>query len=97
MTTEKIFVGRKAELEQFKKVLRKPEGQAVVVMGQRGMGKTWLVNKMAQIGENHPELKCGWVRYEVTPTDSVDSIMALMMDNAFEAAQLEEGSFDGTR
>jgi len=96
MSEGKIFVGRKAELEQFKEVLKNPKGQAVLVVGQAGMGKTWLVNKMAEIAENHPELKCGWVRYEITPTDSVDSTMALMMDNAFEAAQVVEGSFDGT-
>ncbi len=96
MSVEKIFVGRKAELEQFKEVIENPKGQAVLVVGQAGMGKTWLVNKMAEIAENHPELKCGWVRYEVTPTDSVDSTMALMMDNAFEAAQVTEGSFNGT-
>ncbi len=94
MAEGKIFVGRKAELEQFKEVLKNPKGQAVLVVGQAGMGKTWLVNKMAEIAENHPKLKCGWVRYEVTPTDSVDSTMALMMDNAFEAASTEPGSFD---
>ena len=94
MSAEKIFVGRKAELEQFKEVLKNPKGQAVLVVGQAGMGKSWLVNKMAEIAENHPELQCGWVRYEVTPTDSVDSTMALMMDNAFEAASTEPGSFD---
>ena len=60
------------------------------------MGKTWLINKMAELAENHPNLTCGCVRYEVTPTDSVDSTMALMMDNAFDAAQVVEGSFDGT-
>ncbi|MFB0555624.1 MAG: tetratricopeptide repeat protein [Phycisphaerae bacterium] len=96
MDAGKIFVGRKAELDQFKEVLKDPKGQAVLVVGQAGMGKTWLVNKMAGIAENHPDLKCGWVRYEVTPTDSVDSIMAIMMDNAFEAAQVTEGSFNGT-
>jgi len=96
MAEERIFVGRKKELEQFGKVLEEPKGQAVIVVGQAGMGKTWLVNKMAEVAENHPDLKCGWVRYEVTPTDSVDSTMALMMDNAFEAAQVTEGSFDGT-
>jgi tetratricopeptide (TPR) repeat protein/energy-coupling factor transporter ATP-binding protein EcfA2 len=96
MAAERIFVGRTQELEQFKKVLEDPQGQAVLVVGQAGMGKTWLINKMAEIAENHPKLKCGWVRYEVTPTDSVDSTMALMMDNAFEAAQITEGSFDGT-
>ena len=97
MSDEKIFVGRRDEIEQFKKALERPRGEAVVVVGQAGMGKTWLVNKMAEIAENHPDLKCGWVRYEVTPTDSVDSTMALMMDNAFEAAQVTEGSFDGTK
>jgi len=97
MTTEKIFVGREAELQDFMSVLERSAGEAVMVVGQAGMGKTMLVNKMARLTERHPDLKCGWVRYEVTPTDSVDSRMALMMDNAFEAAQVEEGSFDGTR
>jgi tetratricopeptide (TPR) repeat protein/energy-coupling factor transporter ATP-binding protein EcfA2 len=94
MAADRIFVGRQKELEQFKKALKDPRGQAVLVVGQTGMGKTWLVNKMAELAENHPELKCGWVRYEVTPTDSVDSTMALMMDNAFEAATTKPGSFD---
>jgi len=94
MAEERIFVGRKDELEQFGNVLKNPKGQAVLVVGQAGMGKTWLVNRMAEVAENHPDLKCGWVRYEVTPTDSVDSAMALMMDNAFEAASTEPGSFD---
>jgi GTPase SAR1 family protein len=94
MAEERIFVGRKDELEQFRKVLEDPKGQAVLVVGQAGMGKTWLTYKMAEVAENHPDLKCGWVRYEVTPTDSVDSTMALMMDNAFEAASTEPGSFD---
>jgi tetratricopeptide (TPR) repeat protein/energy-coupling factor transporter ATP-binding protein EcfA2 len=93
MAAGRIFVGRKKELEQFKKVLEDPQGQAILVVGQAGMGKTWLINKMAELAES---LKCGWVRYEVTPTDSVDSTMALMMDNAFESAQVTEKSFDGT-
>ena len=97
MTPEKIFVGRKAELEEFMKALERPAGEAVLVVGQAGMGKTMLVNKMARLAEKHPDLKCGWVRYEVTKTDSMDSTMALMMDNAFEAAQVKEGSFDGTK
>ena len=41
MAEGKIFVGRKDELEQFKKVLKNPKGQAVVVVGQAGMRKTW--------------------------------------------------------
>jgi tetratricopeptide (TPR) repeat protein len=92
MIADKIFVGRKAELEQFKKVLEDPRGQAILVVGHRGMGKTWLINKMAELAQNHPNLKCGCVRYEVTPTDSVGSTMALMMDDAYEAGRsLKEG------
>ncbi len=51
MAEQKIFVGRKDELEQFGKVLEDPKGQAVIVVGQAGMGKTWLVNKMAEVAD----------------------------------------------
>jgi len=91
-----VFVGRHKELAQFKDALKDPDGQAVVVVGNRGMGKTWLINKMARIAESDGQLKCGWVRYEVTPNDMPDSTMALMMDHAFEAAQIDTGSFNGT-
>ncbi|MHC4693097.1 MAG: AAA family ATPase [Planctomycetota bacterium] len=53
MAEERIFVGRKKELEQFAKVLEDPKGQAVLVVGQAGMGKTWLVNKMAEVDEKN--------------------------------------------
>ena len=36
MAEGKIFVGRKAELEQFREVLKNPKGQAIVVVGQAG-------------------------------------------------------------
>ncbi|MEN6428712.1 MAG: AAA family ATPase [Phycisphaerales bacterium] len=93
---QRTFVGRQAELNRFREVLEDPQGQAVVIVGQAGMGKTWLIDRMAHLAtqHQHPDLKCGCVRYEVTPTDSPDSTMALMMDNAFEAAQTSEGSFD---
>jgi tetratricopeptide (TPR) repeat protein len=92
MEREEIFVGRKAELARFKEVLADPAGQAVVVTGHRGMGKTWLINKMAKMAANDGQLKCGWVRYEVTPNVVPDSTMALMMDDAYEASKsLKEG------
>ncbi len=97
MAEQKIFVGRENELDQFRKVLEDPKGQAILVVGQSGMGKTWLVNKFCEIAEKHPDLKCGWVRYEVTPTDSVDSTMALMMDNAYDAAREQAGLLDKTQ
>ena len=96
MEEQRIFVGRKAELEQFKTILENSQGQAVVVVGQAGIGKTWLIHRMATLAAEHPDLTCGWVRYEVTPTDTADATMELMMDNAFEAAKTQEGSFNKT-
>ena len=93
---DRPFVGRKDELEAFDKVLRDPAGQAVLVVGQAGMGKTMLVNRMARCAQDHPDLTCGAVRYEVTPTDDVAGTMALMMDHAFEAAQVGKKFLSGT-
>jgi tetratricopeptide (TPR) repeat protein/energy-coupling factor transporter ATP-binding protein EcfA2 len=96
MPDNPIFVGRRAELEKFDEVLTSPEGAAVVVVGPPGMGKTALLDKMAECALNHPSLKCGSVRYEVTPTESPESVMALMIDNIYEAAAKKEGSFAKT-
>lgn len=85
MTEGKIFVGRKVELEQFKKVLGDPKGQAILVVGQVGMGNTWLVNKMAEIAEYNPFIKCICLRYEVTPTDPANTVMISITNDAADA------------
>jgi len=36
MSANKIFVGRDAELKQFKKILEDKQGQAILVVGQAG-------------------------------------------------------------
>jgi tetratricopeptide (TPR) repeat protein len=92
MAEERIFVGRKNELEQFDKVLKEPKGQAVLVVGQAGMGKTWLVNEVAKLAEKRllrikgDKLKCWSVCYRVTPTDNVNTIMEQIIVDATEAA-----------
>ena len=88
------FVGRKTELDRFGKVLTGQRGQAIVVVGQAGMGKTWLVNRMANIAREHTDFKCGVIRYEITKTDTCESRLALMMDDAFAAAG-DPGKFLG--
>ncbi len=89
---DRIFVGRTKEIEQFKKVLEDQQGQAVLVVGNRGMGKTWLLDKMMKIASSHPTLKCGCMRYEVTETVPASSSMAVIMDDAYEASRsLKEG------
>ena len=96
MKHEQPFFGRRDELRRWTEVLASPEGQAVLVVGQQGMGKTVLVNRMAKTNPTHLGLRCGAVRYEVVPTDAPEMTMELMLDHAFEAAQVEAGSFDGT-
>ena len=83
MRDEEPFVGRSDELRQFERVLESPNGEAVLVVGQAGMGKTMLFNRMAESAIARPDLICGWLRYEVTPTDSVNETLALMLDHAF--------------
>jgi tetratricopeptide (TPR) repeat protein len=96
MPEDRLFVGRQAELAQWDRVLADPRGQAVLVLGQQGMGKTWLIDRMAKRAAEHPDYRCGAVRYEVTPTDSVDSTLALMLDHAFEAARIGKPLLSGT-
>ena len=97
MDKGRIFVGRKDELRRFGEVLKEPEGQAVLVVGQAGMGKTWLVDEMAERAYGELDLECGFLRYEVTPNDTPNSIMALMMDNAFDVASAGGAIEDPTR
>jgi tetratricopeptide (TPR) repeat protein len=92
MGDKRIFVGRESELDEFGKVLEDPQGQAVLVVGQAGMGKSVLVSEMAsraekdQLGKKGANLKCWSVHYRVTPTDPVDSIMERIIVEATEAA-----------
>ena len=93
MPNHPIFVGRKAELKRWEEILREGNGGAVVVVGNPGMGKTSLLDEMMEWAEAIPDLNCGSVRYEVTKSDTPDTVMDLMMRNAFETASDAEGSF----
>lgn len=96
MASKIIFVNREKELAKFGEVLEKPEGQAILLVGQAAMGKSCLMDEMGKIALNHTKLRCGWIKYRVAKTDSVDTTMTLMMNEAFDAAKLEEGSFEAT-
>lgn len=97
MPQQRLFVGRQAELKRFNELLQSPQGQVIIISGQPGMGKTSLLDRITQLLPNHPTLKCGAVRYEVTPNDSPETIMALMIDHAFDAAGKKPGSFTLTQ
>lgn len=54
MAAKRIFVGREGELEEFRQALRSPQGQAILVVGQAGMGKSWLIEEMVALRTRAP-------------------------------------------
>jgi len=92
------FVGRKQELDQWSRLLTDPapEGQAVVVVGKYGMGKTWLLDQMLQKAQEHDALKCFSARYVMAPSESPGMILRMILDDMFQAARYEAGSLDAS-
>jgi hypothetical protein len=91
-----MFVGRKQEINSIVDEIYKSEGSVVLLVGNYGMGKTAILNRLEEIAGSIPTLKCSTVRCEITGTDHVDSIMALILDNLIEAAKVTEGSLAST-
>jgi len=90
------FVGRKQELEQWSNLLADspPVGQAVVIVGKYGMGKTWLLDQMIQQAQCSDTLKCYAVRYVMVPGESPGMILRVILDDMFQAARYEAGALD---
>ena len=85
MDEHRIFVGRKDELDRFKQLLQDPRGQAIIVVGGKGRGKSWLVDKMTEEAEDGLDYHVVPLRYSVTPTDPVGTVMNEIMNNAADA------------
>ena len=52
-----MFVGRSNEIKLFSEIIERPEGQAIMVIGHSGMGKTSLLGKLSTVSENIPKLQ----------------------------------------
>src|SRR3972149_2469170 len=97
MAKSDIFVGRKKELAEFAKILEDPRGQAILVVGQSGMGKTLLVNEMVKraekgiLDEKTKGLKVWSIRYEITPDVAATSTMErIIMDASMLASPIKK-------
>ena len=90
------FVGRKQELAQWSNILAQTAdiGQAVVVVGKYGMGKTWLLDQMIQNALENESIKCFAVRYVIGPSESSGMILRVILDDMFQAARYEAGTLD---
>lgn len=94
--TNHIFVGRQQELDQWSKILTDPAviGQAVVIVGKYGMGKTWFLDQMIQRALENKSLRCFAVRYIVGPSESPGMLLRVILDDIFQAARYEAGTLD---
>ena len=90
------FVGRKRELDQWSKLLAEiaETGQAVVVVGKYGLGKTWLLDQMIRKAQEHNPHQCFAVRYVMGPGESPGMILRAILEDMFQAARYEAGSLD---
>jgi len=90
------FVGREQELAQWSALLAEPaaKGQAVVIVGKYGMGKTWLLEQMVQTAQKHPPLQCFAARYVMGPDESPGMVLRVILDDMFQAARYAAGTLD---
>ena len=93
MPTYRHFVGRDAELDRFRQVLADPAGQAILIVGPQGMGKTTLADRFLEIARE--ERQCPGVRYEVIRSDAPAVTMERILHNAHAVAQ-KDGSLSGS-
>ena len=94
--TIRTFVGRKQELDQWSNLLTSPstEGQAVVVVGKYGMGKTWLLDQMIRNAQKNDALRCFAARYTMAPGESPGMILRVILEDMFQSARYEAGSLE---
>ena len=88
------FVGRRKESALWSDYLAGPAGQAVLIVGGEGSGKSAMFDQIILQAWHETQLRCGYVRYDVSADDSPESIMRYMMDDAFHAARASAGAVD---
>ena len=89
-----LFIGRDAELSLWDELLNSPDGHAVVVLGDAGMGKTRLLDRMVEWAIRHKNLRCAALRYAVSPDESPGMVLKVVMEDAFLAARARIGQLE---
>jgi len=88
------FVGRRAELALWTEYLANPQGQAVLIVGAEGTGKSALIDQIVLQTWYDPKFRCGYVQYDVGSDSSPESIMRYMLEDAFYSARAAAGAVD---
>ena len=82
-SNEAAFVGRRIELARWEEVLADPRGQAVLVVGPQGFGKTVLGGRMLKLAESHQTFDCRTETFPVTDNDTADAVAMTIMGRCF--------------
>ena len=88
------FVGRRAESALWSEYLADSQGEAVLIVGTEGTGKSALIDQIVLQTWLDRRFRCGYVRYDVGLHDSPESIMRYMLEDAFHAARAAAGAVD---
>lgn len=93
------FVGRKTELKQFESVLADPTPQAILIVGQQGMGKSMLARKFHDMALSHANTGGGSFVFKVRKDRSIGGTLEDVLAEAEQAANAAFGSlgFTGVR
>ena len=83
----KSMYGREGELEAWREALLDEYGQAMLVIGQQGMGKTMLLAEMVRMAFNSTQLRCGAMIIPVVSEDTVANVFDAILETMLRAAR----------
>ena len=89
------FFGRRAELDALREAIADDTTRAVLVVGHEGMGKSAILERLMD-KIHHDSKPWGVIFYQTFASDSVDTILERIIEDAYAAANTEAGSFGGT-
>ena len=82
MPTDKIFVGRKKELQELQEALRRPEGQLILLVGDPGRGKSALLEALnREISTADFQPTCFSLLYLLNTNDNSDAFLSRLMED----------------
>ena len=93
-----MFVGRENEINELARIIEDPSGQAVLIVGHWGFGKSAILDRLTEIPPKIP-LRCAnyySLHYRLAKTDHVDTVMKSILDNVTEAAEIQKQSLANT-
>lgn len=84
-----MFVGRDAEIANFRTALEDSAGKLVLICAPEGFGKSTLINELIRMAVHTPGIQAFPIRYEVRPDQTASETLQLVIAHATEIVQQE--------